>query len=275
MSETDGTEKTDIDSAVTDVPGTDTKKENKKRRHPWRTFGVVVLILIIVAVLIGGWFGMVPGVSSVLGADKARDLGVRYTAADFASYQEKTGIGFADYASAPTNPNKPGKKMIFGDPKTVDGLSMSQEELTAAVNSLGWKTMPLDNVQIRAGKGTVEVSGNLRTDNIVGFIKFIGGVGYDQADIDKVAGWAMRLVDNAPVYVNASVSAENDQLSFTLHEAKVGRLAIPQGAAEKVLRTGLTNAISNADNYEIKSASFSNGMLNFAGTYPTTVYVAH
>lgn len=275
MTETDGTGKTNIDSTVTDVPDATTKKENIKRRHPWRTFGVVILILIVVAMLIGGWFGMVPGVSSVLGADKARDLGVRYTAADFASYQEKTSIRFADFANAPENPNKPGKKLIFGDPKTVDGLTISQEELTAAVNSLNWRTMPLSNVQIRAGNGTVEVSGNLKAKNIAGFIKFIGGVGYDQADIDKAAGWAMRLVNNAPVYVNASVSAENDQLSFTLHEAKVGRLAIPQGVAEKVLRTGLANAINNADNYEIKSASFSNGTLNFAGTYPTTVYVAH
>jgi len=251
------------------------EKTKSKRRHPWRTFGIVILVLLLAGVLAAGWFGMVPGVSSVLGANKARDLGVKYSAADLTSYQEKTGIRFADYATAPENPNKPGKKVIFADPRRVDGMAISQEELTAAVNSLNWRTMPLKNVQIRANDGAVEVSGNLDAKNIAGFIKFIGGVGYSQQDVDKAASWAMRLVNNAPVYVNASVGAENDQLSFTLHEAKVGRLNIPQPIAEKVLRVGLTNAITNADNYEIKSASFSNGHLNFSGTYPTTVYVAH
>ena len=275
MSETEGLQQiTTVDPKPNDAaqPG---QKMGKKRRHPWRMLGLIIVILILLGALVAGWFGLIPGVSSLLGANKARDLRVQYTAADLVTYQEKTVIQFLDYANAPENPNKPGKKMIFGNPKTVEGLAISQEELTAAVNSLNWRTMPLRNVQIRAGNGIVEVSGNLNAKNIAGFIKFIGGVGYSQGDVDKAASWAMRLVNNAPVYVNASVSAENDQLSFILHEAKVGRLAIPQGVAEKVLRVGLTSAITNADNYEIKSASFSNGQMNFSGTYPTTVYVAH
>lgn len=256
-------------------PGKKIERPKQKKHHPWRTFGVVVAIIAVIFVVLAGWFGVVPGLSSILGANRARDLGVRYSAADLESYTQKTGIQFADYATAPQNPNKPGKKMIFDNPRTVDGLTMTQEELTAAVNSLNWRTMPLDNVQIRAGDGTVEVSGNLRAKNIVGFINFIGGVGYGQGDVDKAANWAMRFVDGASVYVNASVGAENDQLSFTLHEAKVGRFTMPSSVAENVLRTGLTNAITNADNYEIKSASFSSGQMNFSGTYPTTVYVAH
>lgn len=275
MSDTEGSQQNMTADPKPNDAAQSGQKTGKKRRHPWRKLGLIVLIVILLGALVAGWFGMVPGVSSLLGANKARDLGVQYTAADLVTYQEKTGIQFLDYANAPENPNKPGKKMIFANPRTVDSLAISQEELTAAVNSLNWRTMPLKNVQIRASGGAVEVSGNLNAKNIAGFIKFIGGVGYSQQDVDKAASWAIRLVNNAPVYVRASVGAENDQLSFTLHEAKVGRLAIPQGIAEKVLQTGLTSAITNADNYEIKSASFSNGQMNFSGTYPTTVYVAH
>ena len=86
-----------------------TKPVKRKKRHPWRVVGIIVLVLALIAVLVAGWFGMVPGVSAVLGATKVRDLGVRYTAADFTSYQEKTGITFKDFATAPANPNKPGK----------------------------------------------------------------------------------------------------------------------------------------------------------------------
>lgn len=251
-------------------------KEPKPRRsHKLRTTLIIFLVLILGVVLAAGWIGLLPGVSNVLGANKARDLGVRYTAADLASYQTKTGIQFADFANAPQNPEKPGKKLIFGDPRTVENLSISQEELTAAVNSLGWRSMPLDNVQVRAGDGTVEVSGNLRTENVTSFVKFIGGVGYAKPDVDTVASWAEHFLSHTPVYVKASVSAENDQLSFALQDAKVGRVAIPQDIAEKVLRTGLSNAIVNAGNYQIKSASLTNGQLNFSGTYPTTIYVAH
>lgn len=237
-------------------------------------FGVFASIVLIAA-LTAGWYGIMPGVSKVMGVKQARDLGVRYTSADMTSYQEKTGITFADFATAPENPNRPGKKTIFADPRTVENLVLTQEELTAAANNLSWKSMPLDNVQIRAGDGVVEVSGNLNPENISSFIAFIGGVGYGQADVDKAADWAQKLVNNAPVYVKAAVSAENDTLTFSLHEATVGRFNMPHDIASKVLRTGMANAIIKAENYEIKSASFSNGQLNFSGTYPTTVYVAH
>lgn len=249
--------------------------EKPHRSHKLRKTAFVLLVLVLISVLIAGWYGIVPGVSTILGANNARDLGVRYTAADLASYEQKTNIHFSDFASAPLNPSKPGKKTVFADPQTVDNLVISQAELTAAVNSLNWRSMPLDNVQIRAGNGTVEVSGNLKPANVSSFIHFIGGVGYSQSAIDKATSWAQKLVNRAPVYVKAEVSAVNDQLSFKLDEAKVGRLNIPQDVASNVLRTGLTNAILNADNYAIKSASFTNGQLNFSGTYPTTVYVAH
>lgn len=275
MARSDKNSTTEQESIVVDKSETSAAPPKPRRTHRLRTMLIVLAVFLLVAILIAGWYGVVPGVSNVMGANKARDLGVRYTAADLVSYKEKTNITFADFATAPENPNRSGKKTIFAKPRTVESLALTQEELTAAVNSLDWRSIPLDNVQIRASEGVVEVSGNLNAENISSFIAFIGGVGYSQSDVDKAAGWAQKLVNNAPVYVKAAVSAENDQLSFSLDEATVGRLDIPQDIAANVLRTGLTSAINNADNYAIKSASFSNGQLNFSGTYPTTVYVAH
>lgn len=271
----DHVNQTTADEPTQTPPKKDLKAKDQRRKHPFRTLLVVLLVCALVILLVAGWFGAVPGISRLMGATKAQDLGVRYTAADMQSYTNKTGIQFADFASAPPNPNRPGKKLIFGDPKTVDSLSLTQSEITAAVNNLDWKSMPLSNVQVKFGDGTVEVSGNLNTANIASFVHFIGGVGYSDSKVDTAVRWAQRFLNNAPVYVNASISATNDQLSFQLHDAKVGRLAIPQNIASDVLRTGLTNAIVNADNYEIKSASFSPGTFTFSGTYPSTVYVAH
>lgn len=252
-----------------------TKKLSPKKRHVLRNVLVVLGLMLVVLVLVAGWFGLMPGVSKLFGATNARDLGVTYTEADMKSYLEKTSITFANFTDAPENPNRPGKKLIFGDPKTVEGLTLTESELTAAVNNLDWKSMPLANVQVKLSNGSVEVSGNLQPANVSGFIKFIGGVGYSQQNVDKAVSWAQRFLSSAPVYVKAEMSAQNDQLSFRLQQASVGRVSIPQDIAANVLRTGLMNAIQNADNYEIKSASFSDGNMHFSGTYPTTVYVAH
>ena len=49
--------------------------------------GSVVLLIILVA----GYLGFVPGLSSILGASSPKDLGIRPTAADYAAASAKLG----------------------------------------------------------------------------------------------------------------------------------------------------------------------------------------
>lgn len=246
----------------------------KKRGHKklFITLGILGIIILI-PVLLAGWFGFVPGISTLMGAGKAKDLGVRYTAADFTSYQQKTGVVFNDFANAPANPNKPGKFIVFADPKTVQDISVTQSELTAAINNANWLWMPLTNTQVRLGDGTVEVSGNLNIDYITNFIGFIGGVSYNQADVQKAVDLGKKLVGNAPVYIKANASVTNNQVTLNLTEAKIGRYNVPLDIANKVLSSGTNNAIKNTAGLNAVSAQPKSGALVFTGTYPTTVYV--
>ncbi len=155
------------------VPKEPIEIKHAKKSHKKRNIIILVIaFVILVPVFIAGWLGFVPVLSTLLGATKPRDLGIRYTDYDFSSYQQKTKINFVDFANAPDNPNKPGKKTVFADPKVVENLQLTQEELTAAVNSTGWLWMPVKNAQIRLTDNTVEVSGNLNMKYIDEFINF-------------------------------------------------------------------------------------------------------
>ena len=52
---------------------------------------ITIGVLVIVVVLVLGYLGFVPGVSNIFGSNKPRDLGVTYTAADYASAHARNG----------------------------------------------------------------------------------------------------------------------------------------------------------------------------------------
>jgi hypothetical protein len=268
-------EKTEDSKVESDVKNNRTVEKSKKSHKLLYSLLIIFAVVIIIPVLIAGWFGFVPGLSSIMGANTPRDLGITYTEADYASYKEKTGVAFIDFSEAPENPNKPGKKIVFSDPKTVSNQEFTQEELTAAINSVGWAWMPLKNAQVKFTQDVVEVSGNLNIDNIDKFITFIGGVGYSNENVNTAISWGKKLVGDAPIYIKANATVANDQLTFNLVEAQVGRYSVPQDIADKVLSTGTTNAILKTDNLEATLAQPVDGALLFSGTYPTTIYVRY
>jgi hypothetical protein len=262
----------DEDDKSTAVDEPLNKSEAKKRRKwPW-VVGSLVLVFIVIPVLVLGYLGFVPGLSGLMGATKPKDLGVRYSQADFTSYQQKTGRQFLDFANAPANPLKPGKKTIFADPQPQN-TATTQEEITAAINLVGWSDMPITNAQVRFGDGTVEMSGNIDLDQVSNFVSFIGGVGYSQTDIDKALSWGKRLAGNPPIYIRASAAVTNNVLAMQVQQVQIGRFNAPLDTANTVLSTGTINALKNTYGLDIQSATFSNGQLHFAGTAPTTVYV--
>lgn len=262
------------DNKLTTVDEPEIKPGVKKhRKWPW-VVSALVLVFIVIPVFVLGYLGFVPGLSSLMGATKARDLGVRYTEADYVSYQTKTGGQFLDYVNAPTNLLSPGKKTIFANPEYMN-VSLTQEEITAAINLIGWSWMPLANAQVRLGDGTIEISGNLNVDQISNFVDFIGGVGYDQASIDNALSWGKRLAGNPPVYIKAAVSVTNNVLNMNVEQVKVGRLSVPMDIAGKVLNSGTVNALDNTYGLNTESATISSDQLHFVGTSPTTIYVKH
>jgi hypothetical protein len=248
-------------------------KKSHKKRNILIAVGIVFLLIFTTPIFIAGYFGFVPILSTIMGANNAKDLGVTYTQQDYVNYLAKTKTNLQNFSDAPANPDNPSKKIVFANPIDVTDMNTTQEELTAAINESEWSWMPIDNAQVKLSNGTVEISGNLKLDNIANFISFIGGVGYSQQDIDTAVGWAKRLLNNAPIYIKADGSVNNNQLTLSVQEVKVGRYTVPNDIAQTVLSTGTQNAISRTPGLYAKEANIIDGGLVFTGSHPTTIYV--
>ncbi len=254
-------------------PTEHTAKKSHTLRNILIGLGIGAVLFLVVPLLIAGYFGLVPGLSSLMGANKPKNLGITYTPADYQAFLAKTQTSMQDFANAPANPENPGKKVVFANPVTVTDQTVSQEELTAAINESGWLWMPIDNTQVKLTNGTVEISGNLQLDYIAQFIGFIGGVGYGQAEIDQAVDWGKKLVNNAPIYIKASGSVTNNQLQLEVQEVQIGRYNVPVDIAQTVLSVGTQSALNNTPHLDAQSATLTNGAIVFTGTHPSTIYV--
>jgi hypothetical protein len=60
-------------------------KEENKEKNKFPVFLVVVGILVLIPILVLGFLGFMPIVSDIMGTNRPRDLGVKYTDADYLS----------------------------------------------------------------------------------------------------------------------------------------------------------------------------------------------
>jgi len=159
---------------------------------------------------------------------------------------------------------------------TIFDKEFTQEEITARINASEWAYMPVKNVQVRFGdNGQIEASGNLNTNNLANFVNFIGGVGYSQEDVQTGLDWIDRFTSDPAVYINASASVENNLLILDISEVKIGRWSPDLEDAADVLNTATRNSLKGVAGLYIDSALFSDGILDFKGVAPTTIYVKH
>lgn len=237
----------------------------------WMLGGVITAIVAI-SLLILGWMGLVPGLSGLMGADQARDLGVEYTATDMQNSYSKSGITFERTAAAPDHPTKPRKKKVFNRPKRID-RSFTQEELSAFLNSGSLAWLPLQDIQLRLSDHTVEMSGLLRSDRVPAVLRKIESLGYSESDLANVATYAEKLPADIPVYIRAAGAVQHAQLDLEVQEIEIGRLSLPADILAKSVSSGIHKALRNTDHFSIESAIPREGSIAFSGILPTTIYL--
>lgn len=248
--------------------------------------GLKVLIAVVVfLLLVTGWFGLIPGLSSILGADKPKDLGIRY---DQATKERAISLSGAQYEEIAGDPD-PSSSISFSGTHDVN-TSWNSEEMTALLNDRPWKYWPISNVQLRINSdNTVEMSGVFDEKKLEGYA---AAIGTPQVVIDRLS----ILPSKAAFYLKGSGSlADNRVSSFDLTSAKLNRVSIPTGLllgsidstlAQKALAEDLSGELSKysgkkgyvidfinsklswIQGFFAKRAEFKGGKLEFDGKIP-------
>ena len=230
---------------------------------------VGILAVVVVLVLVAGYFGFVPGISGIFGSDKPRDLGVTYTHADYLSVIAKDKIQRVDLpADTP-----PAQSLSFSGSQSAS-FNITSAEATALLNDTPWPYSPVSDCQVRFNAdGTGEMSGIMHFDKIHDYLiarvytedDYIAGLNY----LQKFAVIQKQM----PFYVKGTGSVVNGVITFDVSKLELGRFSVPLSQVndhKSDLITAARTAGSHVPGFKVNNFSISGGQVHFDGTLPKT-----
>ncbi len=182
-----------------------------------------LLILLIIFAIFGpvfilGYLGFIPGLSTLLGANRPRDLGIKYTQDDLKSCRSKSHV---EYTSLPDSSSSSQTRQFSGQREVT--AEFTSTEITATMNNQPWHFWPYQNVQVKFNAdGSGEISGALIKERIPSYAETIG--------IPKeAADFAMKFLPAKPVfYVKMKAALTDNKVSvFEPQALQIGRLPMP------------------------------------------------
>ncbi|HLD11413.1 MAG TPA: hypothetical protein VJB91_00695 [Patescibacteria group bacterium] len=179
---------------------------------------ILLILFLFVAVLLLGYLGFIPGLSSLFGSNKPRDLGVAYSQAEFNSARAKSQIEY-DVLPSTTPAEESLQTSGSRDVKT----EFSSAEITALMNDRPWRYWPYKDVQVKFhADGSGEISGVLIKERLPGY-------GAKIAAPKEAVDFAMKFLPSDPVfYVKMKASlAENKVGVFDPQAFQIGRMPLP------------------------------------------------
>ena len=234
---------------------------------------ITLVILVSIVVLVAGYFGLIPWLADVFGANKPRDLGVRYTQADYTNYLQKTNTQLFSFSQAPVPPARSTDTIIYTDPQPKN-VTLTNAEITSRADSSKWKDLPISNVQIKCGAGgVVEISAQLISDRLSNFVNIAGGGGYSPAEIQTGLDWLGFAGKNPAIYLKATASVTNNVASAQVTSAQINRFSLPNDLVSAGAVAMAQTIFTRVTGLNIKSATFSDSGLTFVGDAPTKVYI--
>ena len=230
-------------------------------------FGVLLTLLIII---LGSLtiLGLVPGLSSLIGAGP-KDLGIRITKQDSQSAIAKVGSEFISIKSSDTI-----KDYTF-EGKSNRSFTMDSKELTAHSNNRPWKNYPAKDVQVFIHQdGTIESSGRLVISKA---IPYAMGLGYSEVQIRDAMQKYFIPPFEVPFYVEGNGSVLRDSVIVDARNIKVGAVSLPAEIVAKVnieAESVLNDIIQKHSNsFHAESVTVADGKMKFKGQVPQKVFV--
>ncbi|MEK6959275.1 MAG: hypothetical protein AABW59_04495 [archaeon] len=203
---------------------------------------IVMFGIALVAVLILGFMGYVPFLSDVMGTAKQKDLGVKFSSADYASGIAKIPghtIKNASGACLTCNYTSTGSVPVQD--------SFSQEEFTAQMNALNEEKGPIKDMQFKFnGDGSIEASGMSTDPNLKGPI-YVKGI------IDSFTTEGVELNVEEAAFGNIGLSGE--------------QLAMAEDYANQAIQM----FFAKNPGLSVDDISIGEGFIDFDGTFPKSI----
>lgn len=230
---------------------------------------ILVVVLVVVPVLVGGYFGLVPGVSAMFGSNKPRDLGVEASTADLESGNTKTGVELGTAIDGSL------KGFVYEGGHEVE-MSLSGAEITAMANNSRLRGNPFSQVQVRINKdGSGEASGYVDFGAAVEYAKALG---FSSEQVDKALAKYPVPRTKLPFYVKlSSGSVHNDQISADVAKVELARVPVPGGIVEQAVPAALSFVESvylSSDSIDIETLENREGQVYVKGVLPDRELVA-
>lgn len=227
----------------------------------------LILFFIIAVTLILGYFGFIPGLSTILGADKPKDLGVRYTQANWQAGRNKSQV---KWATLPRD--TPVLKSLQYSGQVTVNKPFTNEEMSALMNDRPWRYYPVKNVQAKFNAdGTAEVSGLFIKNRAIGFLDVLG---VPKEAIDYIEKTLSILPSDIPFYIKGKAALTNNKISVAeLNDLQIGRIPAPVQQVNQYkseIVSLIDGYIGGVPGFFAKDAHFEEGKLVFDGTMAET-----
>lgn len=173
----------------------------------------------IAAVIFGlGYIGYIPAVSKLLGTNKPKDLGIRYSEKDNQEAIVKNGVKYEALTDSISE-----QQSIVRSGKHLVDTSFTSSEVTALMNNSPWKYWPYRNTQVKFNSdGSTEISGGLDKSVFPSYTAFMG--------IPKEATqFMMKLLPSTPIfYVKTKTSLKENKLDqFDIQALHLNNIPLP------------------------------------------------
>lgn len=224
----------------------------------------LLLFIVVIVVFFAGLAGFVPGLSTILGTDKPRDLGVKITPADSAKAQEKSGVLVEQLPS-----NTPITQSYQLSGQRTASFTYDSTEGTAIINNRPWKYYPFSNLQLRINSdGTAEISGmaNMNT-----FINYANALGYATADAEKALNDYHIPKMNMPFYAKGTAGIIENKVFFNVTSFEAGRIPVPSpilSSNKGRIESFAQDVVNRQKGFSAKKLVVENGKIVFDGTLP-------
>lgn len=241
------------------------KPKAPKKRH--RFLKGLLIFIITIVVILGALGFFIPGLLW------AKDLGVKYSQADYESAIQKI-----EYIKdpAPTGESADEYVYTYGALKNIS-TEFTSAEITAFVNTNRPSYYAVKNAQVKINSdGSVEASGSVNVDYVLN--EMLSGK-YSRSQIMEEIPALGLLPSNVNLYIKGGGSVVNNDASVNVDSIEVQGISIPQkfvnsseaastvnGALNKVLSASNTKSGSN-----IEKLAPQDGKLLIIGEFPSSL----